>query len=90
MRGKLSELHFDVLLFSDCGEKVQTPWQTKGQICPIVFSTFYDFSPRLENKDTVQISSDSFPRLVTYILCVENCRNYILMHSCLPSAGRLF
>ena len=28
--------------------------------------------------------------MVTYILCVENCQRYILTHSCLPIAGRLF
>ena len=34
--------------------------------------------------------SHSFPRMVTYILCVENCQSYILTHSSLPIAGRLF
>ena len=61
-----------------------------GQICPTVFIHFMAFSPRLETSDALQYSSDSFSRMVIYILCVENCHNYILTHSCLPIAGRLF
>ena len=45
---------------------------------------FLTFVPQFETNDTLQCSSDSFPRMVTYILCVENCQNTILMHSCLP------
>ena len=61
-----------------------------GQISFIVFLAFLIFSPGLENSQISKFGSDSFPRMVTYILCVENCQNYILMHSCLPIAGRLF
>ena len=52
----------------------------------------FHFSPilRLETNNTLQCSSDSFLGMVTYILCLESCHNYILMHSCLPIAGRLF
>ena len=89
MRGKLSALHLDVRLFSNPGEKVQKARKAMGNICPIIFLLFMTFSPRLETNDTLQCSSDSFPRMVTYILCVDNCQNYILMHS-LPIAGRLF
>ena len=56
----------------------------------LVFLLFMTFSPQLETNNTLQCSSDSFPRMVTYILCVENCQNYIWTHSCLPIAGRLF
>ena len=56
----------------------------------IVFLLFMTFFQQLETSDALQCSSDSFPRMVIYILCVENCQNYILTHSCLPIAGRLF
>ena len=77
MRGKLSELHFDVRLFSNPGEKVQKARKAMGQICPIIFLLFMTISPKLETNDTLQCSSESFPRIVTYILCVETCQNYI-------------
>ena len=90
MRGKLSEPNFDVWLFSNPGENVQKARKAVGQIYPIIFLLFMTFSPRLETNNTLQCSSDSFPRLGTYILCVENLQNYISTHSCLPIAGRLF
>ena len=61
-----------------------------GQIGPTVFLHFMTFSPPLETNNALQCSSDSFPSMVIYILCVENCQNYILTHSCLPFAERLF
>ena len=67
MRGKLSEPHFDVLLFSNPGDKVQKARKTMGQICTTVLIIFMTFSPRLETNDTLQFSSESFPRMVTYI-----------------------
>ena len=48
-----------------------------------LFSIFHDMSPRLEDKRTLRCSSDYFPRLVTYILCVESFHYYMLMHNCL-------
>ena len=64
-------------------------YETRGQICPLVFLLWMTFSPQLENNDTLQGSSDNFPYMVTYLLCMENCRNCILIGSCLPIAGRL-
>ena len=37
----------------------------------------------------MQCSSGSFSHMVIYILCVENCQNYIWVHRCLPILGRL-
>ena len=65
-------------------------WGEGHKICPIVFLAFQTFSPELENKETSKYGSESFPYMVTYILCVENCQNFILTHSCLPIAGKLF
>ena len=67
MRGKLSELHCNVFLVSNHGEKVMKSRKTMGQICPTVFPVFLTFSLGLETKDTLQCSSDSFPRMVTHI-----------------------
>ena len=69
MRGKLSEPHFYVWLFSNPGEKVQKAREAMGQICPIIFLLFMTFSPLLETNNTLQCSSDSFPCMVTYIEC---------------------
>ena len=90
VRGKLSELHYNALLVSNRGEKVMKRRKTMGQICPIVFRAFWTFSPRLENNKSSKCGSENFPRMLTYILCVENCQNNILTHSCLPIAGTLF
>ena len=61
-----------------------------GKYFPIVFLVFQTFSPGLEKNETSICCSESFPRTLMYILCVENCQNYILTHSCLPIPGRLF
>ena len=54
------------------------------------FLHFMTFSPQLETNNVLQCSSDSFPCMVIYILSVENCQNYISLHSCLPITRRLF
>ena len=90
MHGKLSELHLDVALLSNRREKVLKGRKTSRRICPIVLLLFKTFSPLLENNYPLKWSSDSFSHMVTYMGCVENCRNYILTQSCLPIAGRLF
>ena len=82
----VSELHCNVLLVSNIGEKVMKSRTTMGQICPIVFLAFQT----LEKNKTSKFGSESFPRMVTYFLCVKNCQNYILTHSCLPIPRRLF
>ena len=79
MRKKLSELHCNVLLLSNLGEKVMKS-----------FLNFLNLLPWIGEQKISKYGSESFPRMVTYILCVENCQNYILMHSCLPILGRLF
>ena len=59
------------------------------------FSPIIEKSPR-DRETTVRqnVASkcgfESFPRMMTHILCVENCQSYILTHSFLPIAGRLF
>ena len=90
MHGKLSELHSNALLVSNCGEKVIRWRKTVGKIRPSVFLAFQTFFSGLENKETSKFGSESFLPIVTYFWCVENCQCYILTHSCLSIAGRLF
>ena len=87
---KLSELHCKATLASNRMEKV-TKWRKNvGQICTIVFLAFQIFSPELEKNKTSKCYSESFPCIMTYILCVGNCQSYILTSSCFPIAGSLF
>ena len=65
MRGKLSEPHFDVSLISNPGENGLR--NTMGQTCPTVFLHFMTFSLQLVTNDTLQCSSDNFPRMVIYM-----------------------
>ena len=85
MRRKLSELHCNVSVVSNRGEKVMKSRKIIGQICPIALLAFWTFSPRLENNQTSKCGSDSFQCMVTYTLCVKSCQNYILMLS--PNCG---
>ena len=50
----------------------------------MLFSHIIEQSPR--NWETTMRQNV----VLTYILYVENCQSYILTHSCLPIAGRLF
>ena len=43
-----------------------------GHTGPVVFLLFWTFFPQLENNDTSKCSSDSFQRMMPYMLCVEN------------------
>ena len=90
MCGKLSELNCNAVSASNCGEKVIKWRKIVGQICPIVFLVFQTFSPGLENKEISKCLSERFPCMVTYILSAENCLSYILTHSYLQIAGRVF
>ena len=42
-----------------------------GQICPIDFLAFQTFSLALEKNETSKCGIESFPRMVTNILCVK-------------------
>ena len=85
--GKLSELHCHISMFSNRGEKVQNIRKTRGPIFPIAFLLLWPSPLELENNNTFQCSSDKFPYMVPYILCMKNCWKCILMHGCLPITG---
>ena len=90
MCGKLSDLHFNVSLISNFKEKGPEKYKKNYRTnLSLVILLFKTFSPRLENNDTSTCSYDSFPRMVTYMLCVEKCLNYIPMYYCPSIAGSL-
>ena len=70
--------------------RLQTQEKLRDRFVPQFPPHFMTFSPQLEIYNALECSSHSFPRMVISILCVANCQNYILTHSCLPIAGRLF
>ena len=72
MCGKLSEIHCNALLVSNCKENVMRWKKIVGQIRFILFLAYQTFSPGLENKETSKCVSESFTHIMTYILCVEN------------------
>ena len=43
------------------------------------FPCFSNLLPGLEKNETSMCGSESFPCMVTYIFCVENCQNYMAM-----------
>ena len=81
VRGKLAEQHFDDFFPTILVRR----FENQGKLF-----AFQTFSSGLEKNKASKCGSESFPRTVTYILCVENCQNQILTHSCLPISGRPF
>ena len=72
------------------GKRFEKQGKLWDRFVPQFFHHFMTFSPWLETNVALQCSSDSFSHMLIYILCLENCQNYISMHSCLPIVGRLF
>ena len=65
-------------------------FRLRSQILTHSFHSFWTFSPWLDNNKTSKCNFDSFPCMVTYMLCVEKCWNYISVHHCPPIAERLY
>ena len=86
---KLSEVHFDVSLFSNPGDKVLVLVESTGHICPIVFLLLKTLSLGLKNNDTVKCNSDNFPGMLTHVVFLESCQNYTSMYHCYPIQGTI-
>ena len=84
---KNSQNHTLMLRFSPISGR---RFEKQGKLWDKVFLAFQTFSLGLEKNKASKCSSESFPHTVTYILCVENCQNHILTHSCFPIPGRPF
>ena len=70
----LLELHFNVLLFFNQGDKVL---KTIGQIFLLLSTIIKILSPSLENNVSLKFISDSFPTMLTYVVLLENCFIYM-------------
>ena len=88
--GKLLDQHFNILLFSNPGEKFLLLVESRGQIFPVVVLLFRTFSPGLENHDALKCWSDNFPTTLTYVVKLENCQNKISMYGCSTIKGKRF
>ena len=86
--GKLADQQFNVSLFSNTGEKVLILFESRGQICPIVFLLFKTYSPGLENNDTLQCWSHNFPTTLKYVVRSETCLNNISIYGGSPIKGK--
>ena len=72
--------YYYLLLFSNRGEKVLKSSK--------ILVRRFNLLPPLENNDTLKCSLDSFPLRLTYVLFMENGRNFISLYRCSQIAGR--
>ena len=77
------------LLFFNRREKVWKCRKTRVQICLKVFYFSWSSPRNWRSPMYCNLVLTIFHTLWSYILCMENYRNCILMHSCLPIVGRL-
>ena len=80
----LTEFHFNEALISNSGEKVPESKKARVYICPLLSTKNKIFSPGLENNNTLKCISDNFPNMLTYMLFLKKCWNYISMYRCSP------
>ena len=85
--GKIPDQHLSVWLFSNPGDKVHILVESMGQICPVVLHIFCTLSPGFENHYKFKCWSGIFPRILTYIIMLENCQNKISLFGCSPIQG---
>ena len=93
MYHKLSELYCNVpVVLKLRGEGLEKKQKIQKDFFKLFFFFFYFLWPspcHAENKNRLKCISDYFSCMVTYVLCMENHQNCILVHSCLPIVGRL-
>ena len=61
-----------------------------GQICPVVLNLFWTLSPGFENNHTFKYWSGIFPKILRYMIMLENCLNSISVYGCSPIQGTKF
>ena len=84
MSGKFSGIHLNVSLFSNQGEKVLNSIKARGQIFTELFTRIRTFSPAFGNNNTLKCILD----MLTYMLFLEYCWNYISKYFCSLILGR--
>ena len=77
--GKMLDQHYNDLLFSNPGDKVQERWKTMVQICPLLSTRFRTVSPVLEDNFTLKCGSGIFSTTLIYVVMLENSRNNFLI-----------
>ena len=88
--GNIPDQHLNVWLFSNPGDKVQNRWRTTGQICPVLSTRIWTWSPGLENNNTFKCWSGIFPTTLTYMIILENCQTPFQCMVVLQSRGQNF
>ena len=88
--GKMPKQHFNAILFSNPGDKVLILVESRGQICPIVFTLLRILSPGLENYDTLKCWSCIFQLSWHNCLCCKIVRTIFKYMVVLQSRGQDF
>ena len=67
------QTNYNVLLFSNPGDKVLILVTSRGQICPIVFYFLETLSPLLKKSITLKCWFNIFPSTLIHMVMLENC-----------------
>ena len=75
------ECTFECMDISNPGDIVQKWWRTMGQICPVLSTIIFTWSPWLENYHTLKCSYSILPTTLTYMIMFENCHFSVWLFS---------
>jgi hypothetical protein len=82
--GKMLDQYYNVLLFSNPGDKVLILVTSRGQIYPIVFNFLKTLSPLLKKSDTLKCWFNIFPSTLIYVVMLGKKFDTILIYGCSP------
>ena len=68
----------------------QKRWKTMEQLCPLLSTRIWTFSPGLENEHILKCWSGIFSTILTYMIKLENCRTTFQCMVMLQSRGQNF
>ena len=88
--GKIPDPLLSVWLFSNPGKKVQILVESTGQICLVVLHLFWTLSPGFGNNHKFKFWSGIIPKILTYMIMLENCHNNISVYGWPPIQGTKF
>ena len=88
--GKISDQYLNVWLFSNPMDKAPKRRRNTGQICPVLSTRIWTFSPGMENTHTLRCCYGIFTTILTYMIKLENCQNKISVYGCSPIQGNFF
>ena len=87
--GKMPDRYYDLLLFSNPGNKVLILVTSRGQICPIVFNFSKTLSLLLQKERYTKIFVENFPIDPDKNGNVRKLLNNILIYGCSPMQGNI-